>query len=45
MILATAQKEFLALEYAGVIRRFTSPWAFLLHIIKETDCTWLPCGN
>jgi hypothetical protein len=43
--LATAKKEFLALERAGIVRRPNSPWASPLHIIKKQDGSWRPCSD
>jgi len=41
--LAEAKKEFAALEVAGAVRRSTSPWVSLLHMIRTVDGTWWPC--
>ncbi len=43
--LAAAQKEFHALEQAGIVRWSYSPWASPLHIIKKQDGSWHPCGD
>ena len=43
--LAPAKKEFLALEWAGIVRQSTSPWASPLHMVRKQDGTWRPCDN
>jgi len=43
--LAAAKKEFLALVWARIVRRSTSPWASPLHIVKKQDGTWRQCGD
>ena len=43
--LEAAQKEFTALEAAGVVRRSTSPWASPLHMVRKADGSWRPCGD
>ena len=43
--LAAGQKEFLAMERAGVVLRSTSPWAPPLHMVRKADSTWRPCGD
>jgi len=43
--LEAAEKEFAALEAAGVVRRSTSPWASPLHMVRKADGSWRPCGD
>jgi len=43
--LATAKKEFLALEAAGLVRHSTSPWASPLHMVRKADGSWRQCGE
>jgi hypothetical protein len=40
-----AEKEFLAMEKAGIIRQSNSPWASPLHLVPKKDCFWRPCGT
>ena len=43
--LEAAKKEFLDLERQGIVRRSSSSWASPLHMVKESDRIWLPCGD
>ena len=38
--LEAAQKEFAALEAAGIVIRSTSPWASPLNMVPKTDGSW-----
>ncbi len=29
----------------GIIRRFASPWATPLHVVREADGSFRPCGD
>ena len=42
-----AEKEFLAMEFAGIISGSTgSPWAVPLHMVKKIGLDeWRPCGD
>ena len=43
--LEAPQKEFTALEAASIVPRSTSPWVSPLHMVRNTDGSWLPCGD
>ena len=43
--LAITKAKFSAMEKAGIIRRFTSPWASPLHMFRKEEGGWKPCGN
>ena len=43
--LAAAKAEFLSLEQQGIIRRSSSSWASLLHMVKKSIGSWRPCGD
>ena len=40
--LAAVQKEFSAMEKAGIIQRSSSPWSSPLHMVKKKDGGWRP---
>jgi hypothetical protein len=43
--LEVAQKEFAALEAAGIVCQSTSPWASRLHMVPKSDGSWQPWGD
>jgi hypothetical protein len=43
--LQIAKAKFKRLEYAGIVCRSKSPWAFPLHIVPIKDGSWRPCGD
>ncbi len=43
--LVAAQKEFAAMEAAGIARHSMSPWASLVHLVCKADGSWWPCGD
>ena len=43
--LEATKKEFAELKKQGIIRRSSSNWASLLHMVKKADGTWRLCGD
>jgi hypothetical protein len=43
--LRTAEKEFRALEKAGIVRRSNSGWSSPLHVVPKADGSFRPCGD
>jgi hypothetical protein len=43
--LRTAEKEFLALEKVGIVRRSNSGWSSPLHMVPKADGSFRPCGD
>ena len=43
--LAAAKADSLAMEQQGIMRRSKSSWASPLHMVKNKDGTWQPCGD
>jgi hypothetical protein len=43
--LVAAKVEFDQLEQDGIIRRSDSPWASPLHMVRQPDVSWRPCGD
>jgi Reverse transcriptase (RNA-dependent DNA polymerase)/RNase H-like domain found in reverse transcriptase len=43
--LAAAKEEFAALEKQGVNRRSASNWSSPLHMVRQADGSWRPCGD
>ena len=39
------EREFSAMEKAGIIRRSNSPWSSPLHMVRKNDGGWRPCGD
>ena len=43
--LAATKAGFLAMEQQWIVRRWKSNWASPLHMVKNKDGTWRPCGD
>jgi hypothetical protein len=43
--LAAAKAKFSKLEKDGIIRRSSSNWSALLHMVMKPDGTWRPCSD
>lgn len=42
--LAISKEEFAMMERLDIVRRFNSPWAFLLHMVPKKGGGWHPVG-
>ncbi len=43
--LAAAKADFIKMKTEGIIRRYSSPWASPLHLVKKLDTPWQLCGK
>ena len=43
--LKAAKEEFELMEKEGVVRRSSSCWSSLLHMVRKSDGSWRPCGD
>ncbi|XP_068205176.1 uncharacterized protein [Palaemon carinicauda] len=40
-----AKRTFEDMEWIGICKKASSPWAFPLHMVKKPDGKWRPCGD
>ena len=43
--LTAAKAEFDEMEHLGIVRRSSSPWSSPLHMVKNSNGSWRPCGD
>jgi hypothetical protein len=43
--LADAKVEFMQMEADGIVRRFSRPWVYPLHLVRKPDGSWQLRGD